>query len=194
MGGAVGRGRQPLSEVSDGNWLCLLAFRETTSIDMGEAKRKRNQEMQQADALAGRVQRGDFGAPPAADGYLVLLDKSAQGTSALAALRAAGGSGLAGMEELFEAAPFRLWQASSLFGYTLLCGGAGSAEERTLLAADEARLLEHALPRALRRLAALGRPPGVVWGVDPARRRAIEAAAYARPELAALTGQPVRGT
>ena len=85
---------------------------------MGEAKRKRNQEMQQADALAGRVQRGDFGAPPAADGYLVLLDKSAQGTSARAALRAAGGSGLAGMEELFEAAPFRLWQAPSLFGYT----------------------------------------------------------------------------
>lgn len=161
---------------------------------MGEAKRKRHHEMQRAGALAERVQRGEFGPPSAAEGYLVLLDKSAEGAAAVAALRAAGGGGLADVEALFEAAPFRLWQASTLFGFALLCGGAGSAEQRTLLAADEARLLEHALPRALRRLAPLGRPPGVVWGVDAARRRAIEAAAHARPELAALTGEPVRGT
>ena len=161
---------------------------------MGEAKRKRHQEMQRAGALAERVQRGEFGPPSAADGYLVLLDKSAEGASALAALRVAGGGGLPGVEALFEAEPFRLWEASTLFGFALLCGGAGSAEQRTLLAADEARLLEHALPRALRRLATLGRPPGVVWGVEPARRRAIEAAAHARPELAALTGEPARGT
>jgi hypothetical protein len=161
---------------------------------MGEAKRKRHQEMQRTGALAERVQRGEFGPPSAPDGYLVLLDKSTEGASALAALRAAGNSGLAGAEELFEAAPFRLWQASTLFGFALLCGGAGSAEQRTLLAADEARLLANALPRALRRLATLGRPPGVVWGVDPARRRAIEAAAHARPELAGLTGEPVHGT
>ena len=160
---------------------------------MGEAKRKRHQEMQRAGALAERVRRGEFGPPSAVDGYLVLLDKSAEGASVLAALRAAGG-GLPGVEALFEAAPFRLWEASTLFGFALLCGGAGTAEQRTLLAADEARLLEHALPRALRRLAALGRPPGVVWGVEPTRRRAIEAAAHARPELAALTGEPVRGT
>jgi hypothetical protein len=161
---------------------------------MGEAKRRRKQDLQRAGALAERVQRGDFGPRAAADGYLVLLDKSAEGASALAALRSPEGSGLAGVESLWDAAPFRLWQASTLFGFALLCGGPGSAEERTLLAADEARLLEHALPRALRRLAALGRPPGVVWGVEPARRRAIEAAAHARPELAALTGEAVRGT
>ena len=161
---------------------------------MGEAKRKRHQEMQRASDLAERARRGEFGPPSAADGYLVVLDKSAEGVSALSAVRAAGNGGLTGMDELLESAPFRLWQASTLFGYVLLCGGAGSGEQRTLLAADEARLLEHALPRALRRLAALGRPPGVVWGVDPARRRAIEAAARALPELAALTGEPVRGT
>jgi hypothetical protein len=160
---------------------------------MGEAKRKRNQEMQQAGALAERVRRGEFGSPAAPEGYLVVLDKSAEGAAALASLRAAGG-GLAGLDALFEAAPFRLWQSSTLFGFALLCGGTGNAEQRTLLAADEARLLEHALPRALRRLAPLGRPPGIVWGVDAARRRAIEAAAHARPELAALTGEPVRGT
>lgn len=151
---------------------------------MGEAKRKRHLNLQRAGALAERARRGDFG-PGTADGYLVLLDKSAEGAQLLGALR---GSGLAGVEALFEGAPFRLWQASGLFGFVLLCGGPGGAEERTLLAADEARLLDTALPRALRRLAALGRAPGVVWGVEPARRRSLEEAARAQPALAALLG------
>lgn len=151
---------------------------------MGEAKRKRHLNLQRTEALAERVRRGDFG-PGTRDGYLVLLDKSAEGAQVLRALRE---SALAGVDELLEGAPFRLWQASGLFGFVLLCGGAGGAEERTLLAADEARLVELALPRALRRLAALGRVPGVVWGVEPARRRALEDAVRARPALGALLG------
>jgi hypothetical protein len=152
---------------------------------MGEAKRKRHLTVQRSEALAERVRRGDFGPAGAADAYLVLLDRSAEGAQARAALRS---SGLAGVEPLFEGAPFRLWQASELFGFALLCGGAGGAEERTLLAVDEGRLLDDALPRALRRLAGLGRPPGVVWGVEAARRASIETAARARPALAALLG------
>lgn len=150
---------------------------------MGEAKRKRHLNLQRAEALAERARRGDFG--PATADYLVLLDKSAEGAQVLGTLRA---SGLAGVEELLEGAPFRLWQASGLFGFVLLRGGTGGAEERTLLAADEARLVDTALPRALRRLAALGRAPGVVWGLEPACRRALEEAARARPALAALLG------
>lgn len=137
---------------------------------MGEAKRRKTEGLALTDGLAARRAAGEFGPPTAADRYCVVLDKSPAGATALAALRAA--PVLDGLDALLATDAMRLWQASSLFAYAVLCGGAGAAEARCLLAADLRRLTERALPQALQRFGG-AQPPGLVLAVDAATAAAL---------------------
>lgn len=138
---------------------------------MGEAKRKQAQGRQAVDGLRRRLAAGDFGPAGAAGRYLLVLDKSPAGTELLAALRA--DPLLPGLAPLLDGEALAFWQASALFRFVVLCGGAGTADQRTLLAADLPRLLQTTLPRALARFAADARP-GVELAVAGADRAAIE--------------------
>jgi hypothetical protein len=146
---------------------------------MGEAKRRNQLGRQAADAIRRRVAAGEFG--PNADAYVLVLDRSPAVRELLGLLAADGV--LAKLAPLTEAEPLRLWEASTLFRYALLCGGQGSAERRSLLAVDLGRLIGEALPRALARVRAdTGRAPGVLLAIDEADRAVVERAlAGAKP-------------
>lgn len=131
---------------------------------MGEAKRRKSQGQAFAARLAERLAAGDFGPPGAARRYCIVLDKSPVGSGALAALRAT--PLLDGLPELLATDALRFWQASPLFAYALLCGGSGPAERRCLLAANLDKLVQRALPQALRLFGA--ERPGLVTAVDAA--------------------------
>lgn len=136
---------------------------------MGEAKRRKTEGQAFAERLATRRAAGDFGSPQAAQRYCIVLDKSAAGATALAALRAT--PLLDGLEALLATDALRFWQASPLFAYAVLCGGSGPAEPRCLLAADLAKLTERVLPQALRRFGADA--PGLALAVDAATAAAL---------------------
>lgn len=141
---------------------------------MGEAKRRNAEGRRLADELGRRLRAGDFG-PAGAERYLLVLDKSAQGRELLARLR--GAELLPGLHALLEAEPFRLWEASALFGFVVLTSGSGSPERRSLLASSLERLVEETLPRAWRRMAVSpGGPVGLICGLEAAAQQEVEAA------------------
>lgn len=146
---------------------------------MGEAKRRNRQGAQALGELQKRIDDGEFGAAGIVSHWCVVLDRSPRGRSLLLALRQGGR--FPGLEPLFEAEPFRFWEASSLFGFVVLCSGKGSAERLTLLAADEARLLTTALPTALARAGSAQRRPGVVLALDEALEARVQQALAAAP-------------
>lgn len=140
---------------------------------MGEAKRRNQQGRQVVDAIRRRAADGEFG--PRSDAYVLVLDRSPAARELLGLLVAGGV--LANLAPLADAEPLRLWEASALFHYALLCGGAGSAERRSLLAVDLGRLIGEALPKALARVRAdTGRAAGVLLAIDEADRAAVESA------------------
>lgn len=140
---------------------------------MGEAKRRNQQGRQVVEAVRRRVAAGEFG--PRSDAYVLVLDRSPAARELLGLL--AAGSVLANLAPLADAEPLRLWEASALFRYALLCGGGGTAERRSLLAVDLSRLIGEALPKALARVRAdTGRAAGVLLAIDEADRAAVERA------------------
>ena len=141
---------------------------------MGEAKRRNREGAQVAVGLQQRIERGEFGADPTrAVHWLIVLDRSARGRSLLAALRQA--NQFVGLEPLLEGEAFRFWDASTLFEFVLLCSGDGSADRRTLLAADAGKLLRQALPTALGRSVKGSPVPGLVTAVDEANEARLQA-------------------
>ncbi|MBA3591014.1 hypothetical protein [Methylibium sp.] len=138
---------------------------------MGEAKRRQAQGQQLAGELGRRVRAGEFGAAGAARRYLIVLDKSPNGRETLAALRST--AGLEGLPILFEAEPFRLWEASALFEFLVLVGANGTPEQRSLVAAGAERLVQDVLPRAWRRLGVAGGSVGLVCGLDGTVRSTV---------------------
>ena len=141
---------------------------------MGEAKRRNREGAQVAVGLQQRIERGEFGADPTrAVHWLIVLDRSARGRSLLAALRQGGQ--FVGLEPLLEGEAFRFWDASTLFEFVLLCSGDGSADRRTLLAADAGKLLRQALPTALGRSVKGSPVPGLVTAVDEANGARLQA-------------------
>ncbi|WP_157359897.1 hypothetical protein [Caldimonas brevitalea] len=147
---------------------------------MGEAKRRNAMAKQVADDLRRRLDAGEFGSPGKAEHYCLVLDKSSRGRDLLATLRTL--SAFAGLEPLIEAEAFRVWEASKLFRFVVLCAGEGKPDQRSLLAADLGRLLGDTLPKALRRLPPGTPPSAVLLGVAEEDLRAIErGVAEARP-------------
>lgn len=142
---------------------------------MGEAKRRAQQGLQLAAALRQRIDAGAFG-PPGARRCVVVIDKAApQAREALDALRAAAGA--LGLESALESEPFRFWEASALFRYVVLMGGADAPPAaEVLLAADASRLIGRALPQAAARFAAHAPRPGLSVEVDAAVRAELDAA------------------
>ncbi|WKB53114.1 hypothetical protein [Eleftheria terrae] len=142
---------------------------------MGEAKRKGQQLKVIEDSLRRRVAAGDFGGAGRTEHYCLVLDKSPRGRELLLALKRM--PEFAGLQPVFEAEPYRLWEASALFEYLVLCGGSGTPHQRTLLAADTARLVGEVLPRALRQVRAGGVAAGLVLGVADEVAKGLEGAA-----------------
>lgn len=140
---------------------------------MGEAKRKQAQGRQAVDGLRRRLAAGDFGPGGAAERYLLVIDKSPTGKELLGALRA--DPLLPGLAPLLDGAALQFWEASALFRYAVLCGGSGTADQRSLLATDLARLLQVTLPQGLARFAG-GARPGIELAVAGEDRAAIEQA------------------
>ncbi len=140
---------------------------------MGEAKRRGQSGRQAAEQLRQRIAAGDFG--PAAGGYLFLLDKSPAGQELLGVMRTVAAE-LPGLAEVLEGDDLRLWTMSPLFGFTLVHGGTGPAVRRIRLAATLPRLLEEALPGAVRSLAASGERWTVLSGLSEPARSAAGAA------------------
>ncbi len=136
---------------------------------MGEAKRRNQLGRQSANALQGRIDAGEFGA--AGRDYLIVLDKSARAREALLALRTR--PVLDGLAALLDGDALRVWQASTLFAYAVLCGGAGAPDARVLLATDRDRLVRRTLPQAAQRCALEGRWPGVLIEVDETDRSEV---------------------
>lgn len=141
---------------------------------MGEAKRRNRQGAQAVGELQARIDGGEFGAAGVVSHWCVVLDRSPRGRSILLALRQGGR--FPGLEPLFEAEPFRFWEASSLFDFVVLCSGEGSADRRTQLAADEAKLLKTALPTALARAGSAQQRAGVVFALDEATEAKVQQA------------------
>lgn len=140
---------------------------------MGEAKRRNREGAQVAFGLQQRIERGEFGAEPTrATHWLIVLDRSARGRGLLTALRQGGQ--FVGLEPLLEGEAFRFWDASTLFEFVLLCSGEGSADRRTLLAADAGKLLRQAVPTALGRTAKGTPVPGLVAAVDEANQARLQ--------------------
>ncbi|MBA3596261.1 MAG: hypothetical protein H0W40_02650 [Methylibium sp.] len=138
---------------------------------MGEAKRRQAQGQQLAGELGRRLRAGEFGPVGTARLYLIVLDKSPNGRETLATLRST--AGLEGLPALFDAEPFRLWEASALFEFLVLIGGDGTPEQRSLVAAGVERLVQDVLPRAWRRLGAADGSVGLVCGLEEAVRGAV---------------------
>lgn len=151
---------------------------------MGEGKRRKQQGRQFADALRERIAAGEFGpAGGARQGYLLVVDKSQRGKDALLALRTVGE--LDGLQPLLDGDALRLWEASALFRYAVLCGGTGSADRRTLMAPDLDKLLHDALPKALARMQGVAGPLSAMVAVDDADQAAVQQAAQRLLDAAA---------
>jgi hypothetical protein len=140
---------------------------------MGEAKRRHAKGQRLGEELEKRLRAGEFG-PPGARRYLIVLDKSPSGRDALAALRAS--EGLGELAALFDAEPFRMFEASSLFEYIVLASGEGPPERRSLLAAGSRRLVDEVLPRAWRRQAGTQAAPAAFCGLDEPVREEVQVA------------------
>lgn len=139
---------------------------------MGEAKRKGRQGQQALVVLRERIAAGEFGPPEAPAAYVVVLDKSVTARGLLLALQQA--AVLPDVATLAAGEAMRVWEASPLFPYAVLCGGPGTADRRTLLAADLDRLTAQVLPQARQRVqAALGRAPGVLLALEDDAARAV---------------------
>lgn len=136
---------------------------------MGEAKRRGQQARQAGDALRARIEAGEFGSDRPATGWLFAIDRSPRGLELLRVLGTM--SEFEGLRTLLAGEAVRLWEVSPLFPYLVLRGGAGSAAQRTLLAASVEKLCADALPRTVRALASER------WGVELALAAQPEAAA-----------------
>ncbi|HXD04917.1 MAG TPA: hypothetical protein VN680_02630 [Burkholderiaceae bacterium] len=142
---------------------------------MGEAKRRSQQSRQLADEIEQRIAAGDFGAPQDARAFCIVLDRGQRSRDMLK--RVSSTPRLPTLAPLFEGEPFRLWDLSQIFRFVVLCGGEGTVQERTLLAADMKKLVGEVLPRAAARMRAqFGREWGSVIAVED---DALEAARQA---------------
>jgi hypothetical protein len=138
---------------------------------MGEAKRRGQQARQAGDALRARIAAGAFGAERPVTGWLFVIDRSPLGMDLLRVLGTM--SEFEGLRSMLAGEAVRLWEASPLFPYLVLRGGAGTPAQRVALAASLERLCSQALPGALSRLGTQ------TWGAElalaPEARRAVQA-------------------